>query len=288
VKKNRFSFKGVSLRETQKQKRLAFLFGVLALVLILGAALTACGGKKDSGGGGSGDIGDIANAARTAGDAARALESVSGGSGGGKARGTVSKAEDFKYDLTADGKGVIIQKILTDGAALKFPAEIEGYPVVELGAFGGYGPWSFTSIEIPDSVTKFVYDLKMMGMMSSFSVGSFKYVEKIKLSKNLTEIPAFAFDNCTALTTITIPEGVTRIGRGAFVSCESLKEITIPASVTEIGPFAFSGCSELAKVTLPSHPIQYGTDGDPTFKNCPKLSLAVRKAITDSGYTGNF
>ena len=41
---------------------------------------------------------------------------------------------------------------------------------------------------------------------------------------------------------IIIGDGVTRIGRSAFEDCSSLTSVTIPNSVTTIGWDAFSGC----------------------------------------------
>jgi hypothetical protein len=44
-------------------------------------------------------------------------------------------------------------------------------------------------------------------------------------------------------------------------------------------------------VNINPHPIEFESyrSGPPdTFKGCPRLSLAVRKKLTDSGYTGEF
>ncbi|MDE5755387.1 MAG: leucine-rich repeat domain-containing protein, partial [Oscillospiraceae bacterium] len=62
----------------------------------------------------------------------------------------------------------------------------------------------------------------------------------------------WAFNNCSALESITIPDGVTSIGDSTFQNCVSLKTITIPDSITSIGDYAFDGCSILASVTIPN------------------------------------
>jgi hypothetical protein len=77
------------------------------------------------------------------------------------------------------------------------------------------------------------------------------------------------------------------------MSCVSLKEVVIPDSVTVIGQLAFSSCKELTTVKLPSHPLEYPDfesihANNSAFGSCPKLSLAVRNAIKESGYTGEF
>ena len=58
----------------------------------------------------------------------------------------------------------------------------------------------------------------------------------------------FTFQNCTSLTSVTIPDSVTSIGNTAFLGCTSLTSITIPDSVTSIGEYAFYECNSLRYV----------------------------------------
>ena len=51
----------------------------------------------------------------------------------------------------------------------------------------------------------------------------------------VTSIGTNAFQNCTNLTSVTIPDSVTSIGEAAFYDCTSLTSVTIPNSVTSIG-----------------------------------------------------
>ena len=66
----------------------------------------------------------------------------------------------------------------------------------------------------------------------------------------LTNIGNGAFDNCTGLTSVTIPTGVTSIGSHAFYCCRSLTSVTIPNSVTSIGSDVFSVCSSLSSIIV--------------------------------------
>ena len=62
----------------------------------------------------------------------------------------------------------------------------------------------------------------------------------------VTNIGEWAFENCSSLTSVTIPEGVTNIGNYAFYDCGSLTNVTIPDSMTHIGYNAFCYCNSLA------------------------------------------
>lgn len=53
------------------------------------------------------------------------------------------------------------------------------------------------------------------------------------------------FQDCTALTSITLPEGLLMIGSGAFAGCTNLRDINIPSTVLHIGTEAFTACPNL-------------------------------------------
>ena len=55
----------------------------------------------------------------------------------------------------------------------------------------------------------------------------------------VTSIGDEAFEDCTGLTSITIPNSITSIGSYAFLGCSELTSITIPNSITSIGSGAF-------------------------------------------------
>ena len=64
-------------------------------------------------------------------------------------------------------------------------------------------------------------------------------VTKIQGSK-YDYVEGGAFENCTGLTSITIPDSITSIGMRAFYGCTGLASIKIPNSVTSIGGEAFT------------------------------------------------
>jgi hypothetical protein len=88
----------------------------------------------------------------------------------------------------------------------------------------------------------------------------------------VTSIGNYAFQNCSGLTSVTIPNSVTSIGDVAFYNCSGLTSVTIPNSVTSIGSSAFSGCSGLTSVTIPNSVTSIGSQA---FYDCSGLTSIV-------------
>ena len=94
----------------------------------------------------------------------------------------------------------------------------------------------------------------------------------------VTSIGKYAFQNCSGLTSVTIPNSVTSIGGRAFFGCDSLTSVTIPDSVTSIGEWAFYGCSGLTSVTIPNSVTSIG---EYAFQNCSGLtSVTIPDSVT--------
>ena len=93
------------------------------------------------------------------------------------------------------------------------------------------------------------------------------------------KIKSFAFQDCTALTSITIPNSVTEIGWRAFVNCTALTSIAIPNSVTSIEDWAFAGCSSLTSITIPKRVKKIGGGA---FEGCSSLtSITIPNRVTE-------
>ncbi len=71
----------------------------------------------------------------------------------------------------------------------------------------------------------------------------------LNIGANVTNIPYYAFENCSTLTgTLVIPNAVRKIEKGAFRDCSGLTGLTIGESLDTIKTNAFSGCSSLATI----------------------------------------
>ena len=147
----------------------------------------------------------------------------SGGSGGSSsAKSSDSSkprpASEFSYDLTENGKGILIKGFTGGGGVVVVPEKIEDMPVVEIGvgAFNGQ-----------TSTTDYV----------AFSdTGGRDGVTR-------------EANNKAGITSIVFPKTVTKIGGGAF-AYTALTKFDMPDSVTEIGLELFNGCGELTEVHL--------------------------------------
>ena len=103
----------------------------------------------------------------------------------------------------------------------------------------------------------------------------------LTLPAGITEIGRYAFDGCSGLTSLTLPAGITYIGQGAFGGCSGLTSLTLPAGITEIGGCAFLGCTGLTSLTLPASITKID---DYTFYGCTGLtSLTLPAGITEIG-----
>ena len=94
----------------------------------------------------------------------------------------------------------------------------------------------------------------------------------ITFDGDVTTIGDWAFYDCDALTSITIPDSVTTIGEKAFIDCSALTSITIPDSVRTIGYAAFGYCFALTSVTTP--------DSVTTIEGCAFYGCGALTSVT--------
>jgi hypothetical protein len=162
-------------------------------------------------------------------------------------------AEDFDYDITRDGKGIVIKGYKGAASIVKIPAAIEGFPVTELD--GGFsGKQYITSVTIPDSVTSFGAqgwsDPEERGGVTAGLFNGCRQLKSAVLPRGLKTIPQAMFYGCKNLETVALPAALESIEACAFMG-SGLKTITLPASISSIKQFAFAE-SSLTAITFPA------------------------------------
>ena len=84
----------------------------------------------------------------------------------------------------------------------------------------------------------------------------------------MTKISDGTFEDCHALTSVTIGDGVTNIGVHAFNRCISLTSIIIPNSIKTISTYAYRDCRGLKSVTIGNGVTNMGENA---FSGCLNL-----------------
>ena len=106
-------------------------------------------------------------------------------------------------------------------------------------------------------------------------------VTSIVIPDSVMYIGADAFRDCSLLCDIVIPQNVVFTDGISFSGCTSLKKIDIPDTVTNIPAYAFSGCSSLISVEIPNSVTHIGGNA---FASCSSLaSVAISNNVISIG-----
>ncbi len=87
-------------------------------------------------------------------------------------------------------------------------------------------------------------------VIADYAFAECSALTSISIPNSVIHIGKEAFDACVNLTDVTIGNCVKTIGALAFYKCQSLRSLTIPDSVTTIGKQAFYWCRSLTNVTI--------------------------------------
>ena len=134
--------------------------------------------------------------------------------------------------------------------------------VTAIGTSAGSGPFSgctnLTTITGMEGV-KTIVASAFADVTSLASIGSLSSLESIGVS---------AFENCSALHSVTLGPNTANIPKRTFYGCSSLSSINIPASATYIDQYAFYECTSLTQVTGCDN---IGVWGNYCFYRCTSL-----------------
>ena len=86
-----------------------------------------------------------------------------------------------------------------------------------------------------------------------------------------------AFENCSTLTSITIPNSVTAMYSYTFYECRNLQSVELSNAIQQIGEMSFYNCTSLAEITLPA---SVKSLGGAVFYDCSSLKRVNSLATT--------
>ena len=131
------------------------------------------------------------------------------------------------------------------------------------------------------SIDNFTYTEKNGEITITGYVGSFS---DVVIPAHVQMVPvryisASAFENCTSITSVTIPGSVRTIGSKAFNGCTSLTEVELHEGLSTIGGQAFYGCP-ITSIVIPDSVTEIATIKSVTsyygaFENCTALRTVV-------------
>lgn len=107
-------------------------------------------------------------------------------------------------------------------------------------------------------------------------------ITSVVIDDGVTSIGDSAFEDCSALKSVSGMKGVTSLGEWAFYKCTSLESFAIPSGVKSIPDCLFYDCSKLNSVTIHD---QVTSIGSSAFFGCSILkTLSIPDSVQTIGY----
>ncbi len=107
-------------------------------------------------------------------------------------------------------------------------------------------------------------------------------VTHLIVPEGVTEISAYAFEQCSSLRSVEFRGDIEKIGDYAFAGCTGLEQIVFPTTVTTIGASAFEG-SGLTSLNLPA---TLNSVGERAFAECANLkTLTLATGLPSTAFS---
>ena len=127
-----------------------------------------------------------------------------------------------------------------------------------------------------------LFDYTLADTLSSIGNGSFAKsgIESVTLGSKITNIPEFAFSECSALIEVNMLGKVTKIGNNAFSECSSLMNVNGTAYISSVGDFGFYSCENMEFDAKPTRLHSVGNCG---FAMCKTVDLGELYGLVSIG-----
>ncbi|MDO4475809.1 MAG: leucine-rich repeat protein [Lachnospiraceae bacterium] len=198
----------------------------------------------------------------------------------------VGKPNELGLDLTWKITGDHVLCITGTGTTMKDFTDLEQTPwasyigiqkvdLTQAKNLKHVGAWAFAGLS---EVTAVTFPAKTT---VDYSIGSKAFYKCSKLQKvvlpakdktgGLAKIENSVFQDCKALTSVTLPDTVTSIGDSAFKNCSKLTTVKLPAGLTDLKERAFEN-SGLTAIVIPEKVTAISAS---LFKNCAALKTVA-------------
>lgn len=154
---------------------------------------------------------------------------------------------------------------IADGAFKSNP-NIKSINFNEVTTINGTYTFAKTHIQSIDHTFESVGDYAFLGCADLTTVN-------IDIKSN---VPAYLFQNCTSLKTVTLGENISELGNFIFSGCAALDTINFSAKITKVGNSAFNGCKALVSMDF-SDATSIGTN---VFQNASNIKTVTLGAVT--------
>lgn len=196
----------------------------------------------------------------------------------------MDRSEQFGYIIGDDG--ITLYDCYSSDEDIVLPSQINGIPVVGLGA----DLFAFRSerrtISIPETVTNIhptaltsCYDLE--GIYVHAKNKQYIDIDGVLFKKSMDVLLQYPCKK--AGDTYQVPEGVKTIGTGAFMHTTNVKEIVLPNSVVSLKSESFCRSNALEKLVIPASVTDisngYSAGEDASLFEWPALSLLPQKLV---------
>ncbi len=171
-----------------------------------------------------------------------------------------------------------------DDETVILPAEIDGYPVTELG----WLPCLIDKTYDLSNIKTFIIEGNVK-KIDYHTIEAFQSLENLEIGEGITSIENSTLTRCSNLRTIKLPDSLEVIGDHAFAHLEKLETVKLGNGLKTIGDAAFKSCYALSDISFPDSLV---TIGECAFFECYSLAEVKfgsgLKSIGESAFSGDY
>lgn len=174
----------------------------------------------------------------------------------------VREAESgLAFTLNPDGKSYTLSSKGTATGDIVIPDTYRTLPVTAIGKNAFFNKSDVYTVTFGENTN--------VESIGAFAFGNCSYLTSVNLPAGLTSIGENAFASCRLLDgALVIPDGIEVIPKSAFAYCGSIDSLILGTGVKRIEQLAFTACTSLKEVTLPDS-VEYV--GEYAFSLCSAL-----------------